>query len=510
MKRFTAISLLYCFLLAGLSATTDQALAYQPYSYQAPPGMYPQQLPANGNVGQPQAYQQQPYQQAPYQQQPYQPFYQSQPYQAQPYWNPYQQQQQVQVYQPPRIETSVSDATPYEQQSLVYSIRVISSGNLKTATPEIPQTTSAVLRTLGDPVTESDKKDGPQEIVTEYRYLLMPLSSGVISIPPAKVTGRYAAAGGGEGPPFEVAGKPVVLQVRPATDAVQPWLPLYNLQITARVRGSEAPAAGNPIELVVETKAVGATGSQIPSVANYLDSDEFRIYPGKTETEGTIAADGKTLLGHRIENFTLVPQYGGWLKLPSVTMNWWNVRYNRPEVAALLTDQINVMGPANPARSRFGGASSGPFGAFFFWLPMGVAVAMLLFGWLSAFMGDGRLPGTERLRNLVRPALGGLYAPGGGIRQPGFAAAQFPSPAHLDRTSPAGFLETLVLPAGGCPRRRSCRMGPGTADSGRQAPGRSTTGAPAASRQEYRQVPPPGECRAGRAADGGTRRSRLR
>jgi hypothetical protein len=416
MKRFTASSLLHCFLLAALSAPAQQALAYQPYAYQAPPGVYPQRLPENTSVGQTQPYQQQPYQQAPYQPQPYQRFYQpqpyqAQPYQAQPYWNPYQQQQQAPVYQPPRIETSISDATPYEQQSLVYTIRIISSGNLKTATPEIPQTTAAVLRTLGDPVTESDKKEGPQEMVTEYRYLLMPLSSGLVSIPPAKVTGNYAGPGGGEGPSFEISGRPVVLQVRPATDAVQPWLPLYNLQITARVRGGEAPAAGNPIELVVETKAVGATGTQIPSVANYLASDEFRIYPGKSETEGTIAADGKTLLGHRIENFTLVPQYGGWLKLPSVTMNWWNVRYNRPEVAALLTDQINVMGPANPARGGFGGASSGPLGAFFFWLPMGVAVAMLMVGWLSAFMGDGRLPGTERLRNLVRPALGELYAP---------------------------------------------------------------------------------------------------
>jgi len=415
MKKDTARSLLRFLSVVALSAAAAQAAAYQPYAYQAPPGMYPQQYPGAANTGQPQTYPPQPYQQqvypqAPYQQQGYQPYYQPQPYQAQPYWNTYQQQQ-APVYRPPEVETSVSDSAPYEQQSLVYTIRVISSGNLKTATPDLPETTSAVLRALGDPVTESVSKDGGHEVATEYRYLLMPLSSGVLRIPPARVTGRYAAADGGEGPAFQVAGKPLVLQVRPATDAVHPWLPLYNLQMTARVRGDQAPAAGNPIELVVETRAVGATGSQLPSVANYLSSKEFRIYPGKSETGGRISPDGKTLLGHRIEHFTLVPQYGGWLKLPSVSVNWWNVRYNRPEVAALLTDQLNVMGPANPANTGFGGGSSGPVSAFLFWLPMGIAVGMLLFGWLGAFMGDGKLPGAGSLGKLVRPLLGELYTP---------------------------------------------------------------------------------------------------
>jgi hypothetical protein len=382
-------------LLAATLAGSTCAQAYQPYGYQMPPATYPQQYSQQF----PQQYPQQ-YPDSPNAGQP-------QYYQPQGYWYPYQQPQQQ--FQPPTVETSVSDPAPYEQQSLVYKIRVKSSGNLKTATPETPQSASVVLRPLGDPVTESDRANASQQIVTEYRYLLMPLSSGVIEIPAPRVSGRYAAAGGGEGPPFEVSGQAVVLKVRPASPAVQPWLPLYNLQITARVSGSEAPAAGNPIELEVESKAVGATGSQLPSVASYLTSEDFRVYPGKSVTDGRISPDGNTLVGYRQESFTLVPQYGGWLKLPSVTVNWWNVRYNRPEVAALLTDQINVMGPTNPDSGGIGG--DGPISSVFFWLPMGIAVGILLFGWMNAFMGDGRLPGTQRLTNLVRPVLGELYAP---------------------------------------------------------------------------------------------------
>jgi hypothetical protein len=383
-------------LFSVLAAAGGMAFAYYPppYTYQ-PQGMYPQQYPQ---------------QQYPQQQYPQQYPQQYQQYPDNRGWYGYQPQvQQAPQYDPPRVEAEVSDTSPYEQQSLIYRIRIISSGNIKTTVPSLPESSNVVLKPLGDPVNITGQQGDARSVTTEYRYLLMPLTSGVIQIPPPRVTGNYSAGGGGDGPAYDVSANAVVMHVRPATDAVQPWLPLYNLQISARVRGNEAPAAGNPIEMEVETRATGATGAQIPSVAGYLKSTEFRIYPGESRSEGTISADGKSLQGRRVETFTLVPRYGGWLQLPSVSINWWNVRYNRPEVAALLTDQINVMGPANPER---GGPGSGTtLGSAIFWLPMGIAVGILLFGWLSAFMGDGRLPGTDSIKNLFKPVLGELYAP---------------------------------------------------------------------------------------------------
>lgn len=358
-----------------LTIISGQAAAwYPPYGYPQP-GMYPQQYPNNHNG------------------------------QSQRYWYPYQQRVQPALrYETPQIETSVSDITPYEQQSLVFTIRVISKSTLKNIAPVMPETDAMILRLLGDPASYKDD-DGPG-LVTEYRYLLMPLSSGVLEIPPARVTGHFATHGGGEGPSFDVSGKALKIHARAATDAVQPWLPLYKLEMTARVRGNEAMVAGHPIEMEVETRAIGATGSQIPSVASYLKSTDFRIYPGKNTSEGEVSADGKTLSGRRVEIFTLVPRYGGWLRLPGVTINWWNVRHNQPEVAALINDSVNVKGPANPENgdSSFGGSA-------FFWLPIGIVVGILLFGIVGVFMGDGRLPGTEALKNFFRPLLGKLYAP---------------------------------------------------------------------------------------------------
>jgi hypothetical protein len=406
LKKPTVRMFVSVFLAAGLSGAAVMARAYQPYGYQNAPGMYPQQFRDGGN-----------------QAQGYWPGYQQYPqYQQQQQYPQYPQQQQYQQYQqpafePPRIETSVTDSAPYEQQSLVYRLRLTSTGTLKTITPEVPQSASVVLRALGDPVTTRNSSGRGTEFVTDYHYLLMPLAPGMIEIPPAGVSGVRSGAGDADGPSFEAAAlEPVILHVKPPARDEQPWLPLYDLRIDADIEETETLAAGNPITLQVVINAVGATGAQLPSIASQLKSNEFRIYPGKSATEGRISADGRQLLGRRVETFTLVPQYGGWLQIPALHIDWWNVRYDRPEVAVLPMLPLEVDGPANPNPVRLDetglGNSTGFGDSVFFWVPLVVAVMIAMYGWLSAaFLGSGRLPLLARVSGVLKPLLGELYEP---------------------------------------------------------------------------------------------------
>lgn len=306
----------------------------------------------------------------------------------------------------PEVEASISDSTPYEQQSLIYKLRIVSKGNLKTAIAELPEVLSTILRPIGEPVTETDESGDTIKFITSHYYLLMPLRPGIITIPPARVHGV-----GTRETPYEVtSGTPLVLDVQPAAAAAQPWLPLYDLYIDAHIIGPDNPAAGDPLTLKVEISATGATGSQIPSLASQLKSPDIHIYPGKSTTEGMISEDGKTLVGRRVENYTLVPQYGGWLQLPGASINWWNVQQHRPEVAALIVNQLNITGPKKPGR-RAGKHQSGPIGSFVFWIPLLIGIAIALFGWMNALFGSGRIIGATRLSNLFRQILGDLYAP---------------------------------------------------------------------------------------------------
>ena len=283
--------------------------------------------------------------------------------------------------QAPRVEASLSERRPMVQQNLIYRLRIFSSGNLKEATPELPQSPALVFRQLGKP---SSHTDATGALVTEYHYLLIPLEAGTFTLPPPKVKGRYNS-----GQAFEVAAEqPLQLYVQPARPGVVPWLPLYDLQLEAHLPRQGTAKAGEPLTLEIVTSAIGALGSQLPSVADQLVSDDFYIYPGEVTEEGRISSDGLDLLGRRVERFTLVPRYGGRLTLPGMALDWWNLRTGQAAKATLPMRQLQVSGPVGDSPQAQAGRRP-QAGHLWYWLPLGLVALLLLAYWLKAVFGTG-------------------------------------------------------------------------------------------------------------------------
>ena len=318
---------------------------------------------------------------------------------------PYQSTQAPEV---PVVETSISSLNPVEQQNLIYRIKVTSSGNLKTATPQMPQPKGFAIRALGEPLSYSRQQESKAKMITEHTYLLVPLRSGELTLPPAKVTGEYD-----NGQAYDIsASQAVKLTVQPAVKGIAPWLPLYNLDMQAQLLDAHNPSAGSPITLRVKIAAIGATGTQIPSIASQLRSSDFRIYPAKTTTEGKLTKDGSRLKGHRIEHFTMVPQYGGKLSIPALQLNWWSIDQQQLQTTTVPIRQFNVKGPPRPANSIVDPTRTElPIRNLVFWVPLILASIILLAGWIKMLMGNGRLPGATWIAGVFRGLLGDLYHP---------------------------------------------------------------------------------------------------
>jgi hypothetical protein len=309
--------------------------------------------------------------------------------------------------QAPSIETRVSERRPVVQQNLIYRVRIKSSGNLKEATPRPSVSMDAVFRQLGKPVTFSNAGSGQSTLVTEYTYLLIPLKAGEIYLPGITVTGKYT-----NGTEFNITSDHgTTLYVQPAQPGVQPWLPLYNLRLEARLPEVHELKAGEPLEMAITTTAVGAVGTQLPGIASQLHSKDFYIYPGEVTTSGKISSDGLDLLGIRTENFTLVPRWGGTLNLPTISLQWWNLRTGKAASTTLPIRQIQVMGAPNPdADSRTGFRL--PEGAsLWFWVPLALVAILMLIAWLKVLFGTGRNPVTVWISDHSQKLLGELYQP---------------------------------------------------------------------------------------------------
>ena len=217
--------------------------------------------------------------------------------------------------QPPYLEVQASEAAPYVQQTIIYTFRIVSSGNLQSVNPILPSHESITLKKIDGPIPTSRHRGGRQEIVNEFRFELTVLRSGEISIPPLRVTGArmpsrqtYSFGRGPtyQGESFDVTAKgPLVLQVKPAHSSVRPWLPLHDLHIEGKVDSQQVIQPGKPLSLSISMTAEGGAADHIPSLESQLKAAGFRIYKESIKTRDTISADGKRLVGHREEVYTL-------------------------------------------------------------------------------------------------------------------------------------------------------------------------------------------------------------
>lgn len=303
----------------------------------------------------------------------------------------------------PRLEVELNEHQPYVQQQIPVRIRVVSEQNLATATPEIPSGNELLLQKLEGPHTSSrGTPDGRQEIVNEFIYTLMPLRSGEMKLPSLRVTGETAtdAYGLGRGQHFDASGgEAIQLQVRPAPPGVEPWLPLRDLSLKAHLDGSKRIKAGQPISLVMELSAVGATGSQLPSLEPLLDSPDFRVYREQILSEGKVSTDGQQIEGKRTEHYTLVPRQDGRLRLPEIGLSWWNLTTNSRNWASLTQDSTS--GEVKLAAS--GSLDVGPG-----WLSLGLVILLLPF----LGFGVGLWYRGRSLSSLDRQSLNALFRRG--------------------------------------------------------------------------------------------------
>lgn len=294
----------------------------------------------------------------------------------------------------PSVEVEVSETSPFEQQNIVYTVRVVSSDNLKTLNPMLPQIEGAALQKVDGPVASlrTDQRNGNREIVNTYHFKLTPLHPGKIVVPVISFNGTQSSSsrqwnvmpGTGAGEAFTIASaNPITLSVQPAEPTVKPWLPLNDLKLKAQLSNEQRVKEGTPVTLTLELEAKGALGDQLPTLEHQLVSDDFRVYRESTTTKNGISKDGTYLIGSRKEVYTLIPLRDGWIRLPQLGVTWWDVDTNSVAIAGQ-ADQPEVMPGNATSASTARAVSSGGFSVFF-WSPLLITVGMVMGYWLGAW-----------------------------------------------------------------------------------------------------------------------------
>ena len=269
-------------------------------------------------------------------------------------------------YFPPRLQFTTSSPTVYVQQTLVLTLEVISSESLQAIDPVLPSSEFLAFRKIGNWDSVARVADGRREIVSRLSYLVTPLRDTEELIEPIKVVGKNK-----NGQRFEAAAmRSLKLKINPPEPGLIPWLPLEALDISAKLINESDVKDGKPVTLIVEQKAIGATGSQLPSPEPQLRTGEFRLYLESSKKGGEISREGQ-LVGTRTDTYTLQPEKGRQLMIPSLRFTWWNVGAQRAETVLAPSRMLNADGALlGDLSDRLG---SGPFlagSSWVFWLPL--------------------------------------------------------------------------------------------------------------------------------------------
>lgn len=261
------------------------------------------------------------------------------------------------------LESSVDKKQGYVQSQFIYTVRLLRTVSIASASLTEPETSDpdAIIHALGEDSYQTTR-NGIRYEVFERRYAIFPQKSGPLKINPVTFEGRINAT-----QPrtifdqFRISGqlkrlrsKAVEVSVNAAPSAVnlQDWLPASDVHLTEEWSGDiQQLKSGEPVTRTITIAAEGLTGVQLPDL-NFAEINGLKQYPDKPAIEDKSGSNGVT--GVKQFKVALIPTRAGSYTLPEVSLNWWNTKTNKKEIATIPAADLDVTGPAqtdNPSSS---------------------------------------------------------------------------------------------------------------------------------------------------------------
>jgi hypothetical protein len=268
------------------------------------------------------------------------------------------------------LEVEAEPKTPYVQQEVLYTVRLVSA--VVTADERLSEPSilagEALVEQLGDRKIYTVQRGARTLRVIESTYAVFPQKSGKLELDKIQALVRVFDTSSGQWSllsrrpsEFRLTGDPVSLEVRPipASYPARPWLPAASLRLEETI--TDGPyREGEPFTRTVRLVAQGLTSGQLPEIPLPSPPD-LRTYPDRPVFSNQLL-DGH-LGGSREQRIAFIPSKAGDLVLPELKIPWWNTVEDRLEYAELPRKSLKVL-PSAVARDNQPGTgdalASGP------------------------------------------------------------------------------------------------------------------------------------------------------
>ena len=238
-----------------------------------------------------------------------------------------------------RLEVDVTPKKVYPQQQVLVRLRISRGDQLENESITPFELAGAQVEKLSQR-SHQTVKNGKKQEITEIVYAVLPEKSGTIVIPQVRYHGEVMQGGITQrnfgnlrdfGNLFQKRGRRIFSTSEQQTVEVKPmpsgfkgwWLPADKLVIEEMWQ-PDPPLfrVGEPVTRTVAIFANGAFGNQIPEIS-FVYPAAIKGYADQPVIETEKTSEG--LKGMRKEKWALIPNQAGKIKLPGISVSWWDV-----------------------------------------------------------------------------------------------------------------------------------------------------------------------------------------
>lgn len=256
------------------------------------------------------------------------------------------------------LEVTADPQIAYVQQQIRVTVKFFYAINLTDGAVEELEVGDAVVQKLGQDRSYDAERAGRRYRVMERRYAVTAQKSGTLSLPALNFRGRALSGNDpnalffGRGRTVETRADGVIVEVkpRPAASGDGPWLPAQSLTLQAdRAEAMTQGKVGEPLTVTLSAVAQGLGFDQLPEL-ELPAIDGAEVYPDKSLTRSRENAGW--VVGERTRKFAIVPKRAGTLRIPSVSLAWWDTANDKAATAQtgeIVIEIVAAGGATQPA-----------------------------------------------------------------------------------------------------------------------------------------------------------------
>lgn len=259
------------------------------------------------------------------------------------------------------ITTKLSNASPYKNEPLVYTVSLTSKKPLYNVRTQKIQIENAIVELLEDPKIEEKVIDGVLLNLVEFTHLITPLKTGSLTILPIAIQGAIPKKRKGQFSsfsnddfdpfamiqgfdrlkPFTVTTEEMQLDVQPAISEMSPWLPAKAITLEEQWPDKQTLRVGEPFSRKLLIKTEGLKASQLPSFEDLQSqSGIFKVYANAPEEQEKIVQN--SIHSMRTEQYTIIPQQVGTWEFPEISIHWWDSSKKEKRTTTLPARSVQI------------------------------------------------------------------------------------------------------------------------------------------------------------------------